>query len=58
MREHLVINNALQGINGELLYNTSKLTKINKHIKKDTKKLKEVQNDTAYTNEQRQLYKD
>ena len=36
----------------------SKLTEIDKRIKRDTKKLEEVENDPAYTDEQRQLYKD
>ena len=58
MRQFLGIDDALQGIQGELLNNTSKLTEINKRIKRDTKKLEEVENDSAYSNEQRQLYKD
>ena len=58
MRELLGINKALQSIQGELLNNTSKLTEINKHIKRDTKKLEEVENDPTYSDEQRQLYKD
>ena len=56
MREFLGIDKALQSIQGELLNNTSKLTEINKRIKRDTKKLEEVENDPAYTDEQRQLY--
>ena len=43
---------------GELLSNTSKLTEINKRIKRDTKKLEEVENDLAYSDEQKQLYRD
>ena len=39
MREFLVIDKALQSIWGELLNKTSKLTEINQHIKRDTKKL-------------------
>ena len=58
MREFLGIDKSLQSILGELLNNTSKLTEINKHIKRDTKKLEEVENDPTYTNEQRQLYRD
>ena len=58
MREFLGISKALQSIKGELLNNMSKLTEIDKRIKRDTKKLEEVENDPAYTNEQRQLYKD
>ena len=56
--QELGIDKALQSIHGELLNNTSKLTEINKRIKRDTKKLEEVENDSAYSNEQRQLYKD
>ena len=58
MRELLGIDKALQSIQGELLNNTSKLTEINKRIKRDTKTLEEVENDPTYSNEQRQLYKD
>ena len=58
MQEFLGIDKALQSIQGELLNNTSKLTQINKRIKRDTKKLEEVENDPTYTDEQRQLYKD
>ena len=58
MREFLGIDKALQSIQGELLNNTSKLTEINKSIKRDTKKLQEVENDPTYSNEQRQLYRD
>ena len=50
MREFLGIDKALQSIQGELLNNTSKLTKINKRIKRDTKKLEEVENDPTYSN--------
>ena len=58
MREFLGINKALQSIQGELLNNTSKLTEIDKRIKRDTKKLEEVENDPTYSDEQRQLYRD
>ena len=58
MREFLGIDKALQSIQGELLNNTSKLTEIDKRIKRDTKKLEEVKNDPCYTDEQRQLYRD
>ena len=58
MREFSAIDKALQSIRGELLNNTEKLTEINKRIKRDTKKLEEVENDSRYTNEQRQLSKD
>ena len=37
MREFLGIDKALQGIQDELLNNTSKLTEIDKRIKRDTK---------------------
>ena len=58
MREFLGIDWALQSIQGELLNNTSKLTEINKRIQRDTKKLKEVEDNPTYSDEQRQLYKD
>ena len=58
MREFLGIDKALQYIQGELLNNTSKLTEINKRIKRDTEKLEVVENDPTYSDEQRQLYKD
>ena len=58
MREFLGIDKALQSIQGEVLNNTSKLTEINKLIKRDTKKLEEVENDLAYSDEQKQLYRD
>ena len=34
------------------------MTEINKHIKRDAKKLEEIENDPTYTDEQRQLYRD
>ena len=58
IREFLGIDKALQSIEGELLSNTSKLTDIDKCIKRNTKKLEEVENDPSYTDEQRQLYRD
>ena len=58
MREFLGIDKALRSILGELLNSTSKLTEIDKRIKRDTKKLEEVENDPTYYDEQRQLYRD
>ena len=58
MLEFLGIDKALQSIQGELLSNTSKLTEINKRIKRDTKKLEEVEKDPTYSDKQRQLYMD
>ena len=58
MREFLGINKALQSIHGELSNNPSKLTEINKRIKRYTKKLEEVENDCTYSDKQRQLYQD
>ena len=58
MREFLGIDKALQGIQGEFLNNMSKLTEIDKRIKRDIKKLQEVENDPTYSDEQRRLYKD
>ena len=58
MREFLGIDKALQRMQGELLNNTLKLTEIDKRIKRDTKKLEEVENDPTYSDEQRKLYRD
>ena len=58
MREFLGINKALQSIHGELLNNPSKLTEINKRIKRYTKNLEEVENNCTYSDKQRQLYQD
>ena len=58
MPEFLGIDEALRNIQGELLNNTSKLTEIDKHIQRDTKKLEEVENDPTYTDEKKQLYRD
>ena len=58
MREFLGIDKALQSIQGEHLNNISKLTEINKRIKRDTRKLEEVENEPTYSDEQRQLYRD
>ena len=51
IREFLGIDKALQSIQGELLNNTTKLTEINKRIKRDTKTLEEVENDLTYSDE-------
>ena len=58
MRVFLGIDEALKSIQGELLNNTSKLTNINNSIKIYTKKLQEVEHDSAYSDEQRQLHRD
>ena len=58
MREFLGIDKALQSTQGEIVNNTSKLIEIDKHIKRDTKKMEEVENDSTHTDEQRQLYRD
>ena len=58
MRKFLGIHKALQSIQGDLLNNTSNLTEINKSIKRDTKKLEEVEAAHTYSDEKRQLYKD
>ena len=57
MREFLGIDKVLQSIQGELLNSNSKLTKINKRIERDIKKLEEVENDPFYSDKQRQLYR-
>ena len=48
MQELLGIDKALQSMQGEFLNNMSKLTEIDKCIKRDTKKLEEVENDPTY----------
>ena len=58
MAEFLGIDKALQRKKEELLNHTSKLIEINEHIKKEYQKLKEVENDPTYSEEQRQLYMD
>ena len=58
MRDFLGIDKVLQSMQGDLLNDTSKLTKINKRINRDTKKLSEVEIDPTYSDEQRQLYRD
>ena len=58
MREFWGIDKALQSIQGELLNNTSKLTEIDKRIKRDAKKLEEVKNDPTYSDGKIQFYKD
>ena len=55
IREFLLIDKVLQSILGKLVNNASKLTEIYKRIKKDDKKLKGVQDDPTYSEEQRQL---
>ena len=57
-QEFLRIHKAVQGVKGEFLNNTSKLIEIDKRIKRDFKKLKEVEKDPTYSDEQRQLYRD
>ena len=51
MQEFLGIDKALQGIQGEFLNNMSKLTEIDKRIKRDIKKLQQVENDPTYSDE-------
>ena len=58
MRQFLVIDKALKSMQGELVNSTSKLTEIDKRIQRDTKTLKEVENDSTYSFEQRQLHRD
>ena len=48
----------MQSTQGEMVYNTSKFVEIDKRIKKDSKNLKENENDSTYSEEQRQLYRD
>ena len=49
MQEFLGIDKVLQSIQGKLLNNMSKLTEINKSIKRDSKNLQEVENDPTYS---------
>ena len=57
MREFLGIDKVLQSIQSEVLNNISKSTEIDKRMKRNTKKLEEVENDPTYSDEQRQLYR-
>ena len=58
MREFLGISKALQSINGELRNNTAKLSELYKRIKRDTAKLKEIEdNPEGFSEEQKELYK-
>ena len=57
MQHFLGVDKTLQSIQGELLNNYSKLTEINKPIKRDTKRLNEVENGPTYSDEQRQQMK-
>ena len=47
MQEFLGIDKALQSIQVEPLNNASKLTEIDKHIQRGTKKLEEIEKDPA-----------
>ena len=53
MQEFLGIDKTLQSIQVELISNTSKLREISNSIKKDIKKLQEVENDPTYSDEQK-----
>ena len=58
MREFLGISKALQSINGELHNNTAKLSELDKRIKRDTAKLKEIEDSPeGFSEEQKELYK-
>ena len=52
VREVLGIDKVLETIHGELVNNTTKLTVINECKKKESKKLKEVEEDPTYSEEQ------
>ena len=57
MREFLGISKALQSINGELRSNTAKLSGLDKRIKRDTAKLKEIEdNPEGFSDGQKELY--
>ena len=58
MREFLGIDKALQSINGELRNNTAKLSELDKRIKQDTAKLKEIGNNPeGFSEEQKEFCK-
>ena len=58
MRKFLGIDKALQSINGELRNNTAKPSKLDKRIKRDTAKFKEIEdNPEGISEEQKELYK-
>ena len=58
MREFLGISKALQSINGALHNNTAKLSELDKRIKRDITKLKEIDdNPEGFSEEQKELYK-
>ena len=52
VQEVLGIDKVLETIHGELVNNTTKLTVINERKKKESKKLKEVEEDPTYSEEQ------
>ena len=58
MREFWGIDKALQSINGELRNNTAKLSELDRRIKRDAAKLKEIEdNPEGFSEEQKELYK-
>ena len=58
MREFSGISKALQSINGELHNNIAKLSELDKRIKRDTAKLKEIEDKPeGFSEEQKELYK-
>ena len=57
MWEFLVINKALETTHGELANIASKSTEINECIK-NNKELKEIEDDTTFSDKQRHLHKD
>ena len=54
----LGIDKALHSIQSEHACNTSKLAHINKYIKQNSEKLKEVEDDFTFFKKQQQLYRD
>ena len=53
VRELLALDKTLQRIQGELANNVGKLGEIKKHITKEKNKLKDIENDSSYTDQQR-----
>ena len=53
VRELLALDKTLQRIQGQLANNVGKLGEIKKYIIKEEKKLKDIENDSSYTDQQR-----
>ena len=49
----LALDKTLQRIQGQLANNVGKLGEIKKHMEHETKKMKDIENDSSYTDQQR-----